>query len=256
MEPTSSTPRSGTSAATHPELGQQTPRPRVHGRALEPRPVARVLVVDDEPRITGAIARALIRRGYDVDEAADIGSATALVRERVFDLIVLDLRLPDGDGASLLSWLVEERPQTRVLVLSALADVDTRVRVLSIGATDYLAKPFSIFELVLRIEARLRDAASRVEEIQGGTILLDVGTRRTTSANGTFTLSEREFLLLRHLLQLRGKVASREELLEAIWGITFDYSSNVVDVTVKRLRDKLGQDTIQTVRNVGYRMEP
>ena len=83
-----------------------------------------------------------------------------------------------------------------------------------------------------------------------------MSSRRATSPNGTVALSEREFLLLRHLMQLRGKVASREELLETVWGITFDYSSNVVDVTVKRLRDKLGQDTIQTVRNVGYRMEP
>jgi DNA-binding response OmpR family regulator len=253
MDASSSTPQPGISVI---EPGHIAHPAGNHSISAEPAAVQRILVVDDEPRITSMVSRALTRRGYQVEKAGDIEIATALVREQQFDLIVLDLRLPDGDGVSFLGRLVEERPELRVLVLSALADVDTRVRVLSIGAADYLSKPFSIFELVARVEARLRDSAGKSEEFVNGAVVLEMSSRRATSPDGTFALSEREFLLLRHLMQLRGKVASREELLETIWGITFDYSSNVVDVTVKRLRDKLGQNTIQTVRNVGYRMEP
>ena len=253
MDATSSTPHPGTSVID-PDLAARTSGDRI--TLPEAVPAPRILVVDDEPRITSMVTRALTRRGFEVEQAGDIQVAAALVREQQFDLVVLDLRLPDGDGVSFLGRLVEERPELRVLVLSALADVDTRVRVLSIGAADYLSKPFSIFELVARVEARLRDSSGRAEGLQSGSVVLEISARRATSPNGTFALSEREFLLLRHLMQLRGKVATREELLETIWGITFDYSSNVVDVTVKRLRGKLGQDTIQTVRNVGYRMEP
>ena len=168
MDARSSTPHPGTSVID--------PAHKVHsvgGRsfATEPAPAPRILIVDDEPRITSMVARALTRRGYQVEKAGDIEIATALVRDQQFDLIVLDLRLPDGDGVSFLGRLVEERPELRVLVLSALADVDTRVRVLSIGAADYLSKPFSIFELVARVEARLRDSAGKSEEFVSGAIV-------------------------------------------------------------------------------------
>jgi len=220
--------------------------------------VARLLVVDDEPRITSFVSRGLRRRGFDVEEAADIAEAMArLTNGGRYELVILDLRLPDGDGVEFLSRLVEQDPEVRVLVLSALTDVDTRVRCLRIGAVDYLTKPFSLAELIARVHARLREGSPTAgDELRTQGLSLDLAGRRATGSRGTFALSEREFLLLKRLMELRGAIATREELLERIWSIDFDYSSNVVDVYVARLRTKLGPDSIETVRNVGYRVQP
>ena len=173
--------------------------------------MARVLVVDDEPRIVNFVSRALI----------------------------------------------EARPEQRVLVLSALADVDSKVRCLELGASDYVAKPFALAELVARVRARLRQPAAGPgeRELRAGALTLDLVRRVVDTGRDQVTLSERQFLLLQHLMRKGGEVCSREQLLADVWGLSFDPGSNVVDVCVRRLRSKLGGDIIETVRRVGYRLQ-
>jgi two-component system copper resistance phosphate regulon response regulator CusR len=217
--------------------------------------VARVLVVDDEPRIVSFVSRALSAEGFQVDGAHDGIRALELAKTGRYELVVLDLLLPHLDGIAVLRDLLESRPDQRVLVLSALSDVETKVRCLEFGASDYLSKPFSLAELIARVRARLRqpDAGPRHRVLRGGALALDL-TRRVVEAEGKhITLSEREFLLLEYLMRQDGEVCSRERLLSEVWGYSFDPGSNLVDVCVGRLRSKLGGDVIETVRNVGYR---
>jgi len=217
--------------------------------------MARVLVVDDEPRIVSFVSRALFAEGFQVDGAHDGIRGLELARTGSYELVVLDLLLPHLDGMSVLQGLMESRPDQRVLVLSALSDVETKVRCLEFGASDYLSKPFSLAELIARIRARLRQPGSgpRPRFLRGGGLTLDL-TRRVAEVGGRrVSLSEREFLLLEHLMRQEGEVSSRQRLLADVWDYSFDPGSNVVDVCVGRLRAKLGGDVIETVRNVGYR---
>jgi DNA-binding response OmpR family regulator len=217
--------------------------------------VARVLVVDDEPRIVDFVSRALSAEGFQVDDAQDGMRALELAKTGSYELVVLDLLLPHLDGVSVLEDLMESRPDQRVLVLSALSDVETKVRCLEVGASDYLSKPFSLAELIARVRARLRQPAGgpRHRFLRAGGVTLDL-TRRVAEAGGRrVTLSEREFLLLEHLMRQEGEVCTRQRLLADVWDYSFDPGSNVVDVCVGRLRAKLGGDVIETVRNVGYR---
>jgi two-component system, OmpR family, response regulator len=217
--------------------------------------VARVLVVDDEPRIVSFVSRALSAEGFQVDGVHDGIRALELAKTGRYELVVLDLLLPHLNGISVLRDLLESRPDQRVLVLSALSDVETKVRCLEFGASDYLSKPFSLAELIARVRARLRQpsAGPRHRVLRRGALTLDL-TRRVVEAEGShITLSEREFLLLEYLMRQDGEVCSRERLLSEVWGYSFDPGSNLVDVCVGRLRSKLGGDVIETVRNVGYR---
>lgn len=212
-------------------------------------------MVDDEPRIVSFVSRALAAEGFQVDDAQDGLRALELASTGSYELIVLDLLLPGLDGLSVLQGLMETRPDQRVLVLSALSDVETKVRCLEFGASDYLSKPFSLAELLARVRARLRQPGTgpRHQWLRGGDLTLDL-TRRTVEMDGrSVTLSEREFLLLEYLMRQQGEVRSRQRLLADVWGYSFDPGSNVVDVCVGRLRAKLGGDVIETVRNVGYR---
>ncbi|HEX6579717.1 MAG TPA: response regulator transcription factor [Actinomycetota bacterium] len=217
--------------------------------------MARVLVVDDEPRIVSFVSRALSAEGFQVDGAHDGIQGLELAKTGRYELVVLDLLLPYMNGISVLRDLLESRPDQRVLVLSALSDVETKVQCLEFGASDYLSKPFSLAELIARVRARLRQpsAGPRHRVLRGGALTLDL-TRRVVEAEGSqITLSEREFLLLEYLMRQDGEVCSRERLLSEVWGYSFDPGSNLVDVCVGRLRSKLGSDVIETVRNVGYR---
>jgi DNA-binding response OmpR family regulator len=217
--------------------------------------MTRVLVVDDEPRIVSFVSRALAAEGFRVDGAPDGNRGFDLARTGRYELVVLDLLLPGIDGMTVLQRLMEERPQQRVLVLSALSDVQDKVRCLELGASDYLSKPFALAELVARVRARLRQAASGPEEryLSGGEVKLDRLRRVADSGAGPVLLSEREFGLLEHLMLRGGDVCTRPRLLADVWGFGFDPGSNLVDVCVGRLRAKLGADVIETVRSVGYR---
>jgi two-component system OmpR family response regulator len=218
---------------------------------------ARLLIVEDDDRTARLLARALLGDGYAVDVAktGDEGYAAALSSD--FDLILLDLMLPGMDGTVLLSRLMEQRPQQRIIVLSAVPEIGTRVACLEAGAADFLAKPFALAELRARVRARIRSQAPGpvVDEIVVGPIHLNLRLHQVEiPGRRPATLSYREFLLLRHLMQRAGRPCTRPELLQDVWGLGFDPGTNVVDVCVRRLRAKLDHtDRIETVRHVGYR---
>jgi DNA-binding response OmpR family regulator len=217
--------------------------------------VGRVLVIEDDDRIGRLISRALENDGHTTERAATGPDGLAAALATDFDLVVLDLLLPGMDGTAVLTRLLDERAEQRVLVLSGVPEVGARIAVLERGAADFLGKPFAIAELLARVRARLRSAAPRgaVRWLRCGPIRLDPGRRRA-ELNGTdLRLPPREFLLLQHLMSRAGQVCSRNELLADVWGLTFDPGSNVVDVYVRRLRGKLDRpDRIETVRHVGY----
>jgi two-component system OmpR family response regulator len=219
--------------------------------------MTRVLVVDDEPRIVSFVSRALEAEGFRVDGAHNGSSGLDLASTGRYELVVLDLLLPGMDGVTVLRRLIEERPDQRVLVLSALSDVNEKVRCLELGASDYLSKPFALAELVARVRARLRQAGPGPEErhLRVGDVTLDRLRRVANAGDGPVTLTEREFALLEHLMIRNGDVCTRTQLLADVWGFEFDPGSNVVDVCVGRLRGKLGSDVIETVRSVGYRFD-
>jgi two-component system OmpR family response regulator len=220
-----------------------------------PPTAPRILVIDDEPRILNFIARALDGQGFRVDRAADGRVGAQLAMSGRYDLVILDLVLPDSDGTEILTDVLAHRPEQRVLCLSALSDVQVRVRCLDLGAIDYLPKPFALSELVARVRARIRQPAATPREhpIQRvGPVELDLVRRTADAGSGHVRLSDREFLLLRTLADMHGEIATREELLQRVWNIDFATSSNVVEVYIGRLRAKLGPEVIETVRNAGY----
>jgi DNA-binding response OmpR family regulator len=220
--------------------------------------MATILVVDDEPDLVRFVRRALEAEGYQVLTATDGADGLRIALTKKPDLMVLDLRMPEVDGEAVLAAVLASSPATRILVLSAAADVEARIRCLEQGAVDILAKPFAIRELLARIRFRLREATGKDPDeflLQVGPITLDVRTRRLRIDGGEAVLSEREFLLMQHFMRKPDAVCSRSELLSAVWGYDFDPATNVVDVCVRRLRAKMARDLIQTVRNVGYQLQ-
>jgi DNA-binding response OmpR family regulator len=228
-----------------------------------PNPIAdiraRVLVVDDEPGVVSFVARALRARGFEVDVAGGGEEALHLVRGRRYEVVLLDLRMPGTNGVVVLKQLMQTRPEQKVVVVSAAADTRIKVRCLELGASDFVAKPFELAELVARVAAHARrprapEPADDERRLRVGRIELDLD-RRTVEAGGrAAALPRREFLLLRHLMRRPGEACAREELLSEVWGTAFDAGTNVVDTYVHRLRQKLGPGAIETVRNVGYRL--
>lgn len=217
--------------------------------------MSRVLVVDDEPGIVRFVARALASEGLSVDSVGDGTKALEMALAGRHQIVILDLRLPGTDGVSVLRTLLERRPQQKVIVLSAIGEVDSKVRCLDYGAVDYLAKPFAVAELVARVKARLREAPGPPPDrwLKVGNATLDLRRRTLAIADRKVPLSQKEFLLLQHLMTRVEEVCTREELLADVWGYSFDPGSNVVEVYVRRLRNKLDrEDRIETVRNVGY----
>jgi DNA-binding response OmpR family regulator len=214
----------------------------------------RVLLIDDEPRITGFISRALEQAGYQVDAAHDAADGIALATGGGYGLVILDLVMPDLDGREVLAAILRVQPGQAVLVLSCTSDVQTKVECLDLGARDYLTKPFSLAELIARVRARLRDAAQQNEIMAVGDLTLDAGRLTADRGDGPVALTRLEFLLLRALMEHGGGSATKSELLASVWGIEFDPGSNVVDVCIRRLRAKLGFSLIETVRGEGYRL--
>jgi DNA-binding response OmpR family regulator len=217
----------------------------------------RILVIEDEARIQAFLTRGLEAEGYTVAAAGDGREGLDLAAGTQWDLVVLDLLLPRLNGLQVLRELHRTKPELPVVILSARSDVQTKLRGFELGATDYLAKPFSLDELLARIRIRLRGAAAFGDEhmLHGGNVVLDVARRQAAVGERTADLSDREFRLLHHLLVHAGEVVSRERLLSEVWGYDFDPGSNVVEVCVRRLRQKLGPDApIETVRSAGYRL--
>jgi two-component system, OmpR family, response regulator len=221
--------------------------------------VATILVIDDEPEMLRFVARALHAEGHEVTTATDGAVGLGLALNHPPDLVILDLVMPGVDGRHVLGALRAVHTHSRILVLSAESDVGARVELLEAGAVDFLGKPFAIRELLARVAARLADAGEHDapvrEVLRVGAVALDVHTRELTVDGRSEQLTQREYLLLRHLMQRADHVCSREELLAEVWGYAFDPATNVVDVCVARLRHKLRCDVIRTVRNVGYQLQ-
>ncbi|MEA2550298.1 MAG: two-component system, OmpR family, copper resistance phosphate regulon response regulator CusR [Actinomycetota bacterium] len=217
---------------------------------------SRILLIDDEPRILNFVSRALRGEGFEIDTAqgGQLGVEAALAGD--FDLIILDLRMPVVDGGTVLQRVLARKPDQAVLVLSALGDPASKVKALDLGADDYLMKPFSLNELVARVRARLRAAARRIpSHLSAGVLRLDIHRREVDAGTGPIPLAEREFLVLEELMKHAGSTVRKEVLLSSVWGYHFDPTSNVLDVTIRRLRTKLGRASITTVRGEGYRID-
>jgi two-component system, OmpR family, response regulator len=218
----------------------------------------RILLAEDEPLIARFIARGLQAEGYHTATAGDGDVAVARLTAEEWDLLILDLMLPGHDGFWVLERALQLQPRLPVLVLSARTATDTKVRALNAGASDYLAKPFALDELLARVKARLRDSPPVLlpPEDAGRRPQIDPRSRVLSLRDGRRVhLSAREYDLLEYLLRTPDEPVSRERILSAVWDYQFDPRSNVVDVTVGRLRRKLEADiAIETIRGGGYRL--
>ncbi|MEZ0448847.1 response regulator transcription factor [Cellulomonas sp. ICMP 17802] len=217
-----------------------------------------VMVVDDEERIRSLVARALMAEGHEVVTASDGHSALDRLARGGVDLVVLDLMMPDGNGFTVLSSLGLRMDLTPVIVLSAVTDVRTRVQALERGAVDVVHKPFSIVELLARARRHLGVGATHGPSryVTAGGVRVDLDRRRVLVDGKDVSLTQREVTLLVHLMRRPGEVCRREDLLRAVWGLDMDHASNVVEVYVRRLRQKLQPfPPIETVRGVGYSFE-
>jgi len=216
----------------------------------------RILVIEDEPRILSFLERGLEAEGFSVDGADDGKAGIARAVQGSYDLVILDLLLPKLDGFAVLRQLQHRLPELPVVIVSARSELETKLQGFDLGACDYLSKPFSFDELLARVRAQLRRGrpGDTGSVVRAGLLSLDVARRQAKLGDVVTALSDREFRLLHHLVLHEGEVVSRERLLAEVWGYHFDPRSNVVEVCIRRLRQKLGTDAIETVRHSGYRL--
>jgi DNA-binding response OmpR family regulator len=217
--------------------------------------VARILIAEDEARIASFLEKGLRANGFSTTTVDDGRLAASVARDGDFDLLVLDLGLPGLHGLDVLRTLRGRGERMPVVILTAHDELDTTVAGFAGGADDYVTKPFRFEELLARIRVRLRDDPTQeVTVLRIGDVALDLRTRRATVGERTVELTAREFSLAETFLRHPDHVLSREQLLSHVWGYDFDPESNIVDVYVRYLRRKLGPDTIETVRGMGYRL--
>lgn len=220
--------------------------------------MAKILIVEDEPRIALVLSKGLVNRGFETCVVDQGKSAIHLIENSTFDLMLLDLNLPDQSGLSVLRAVRERGETLPIILLTVYDDLPHKLQGLTGGADDYLTKPFHLEELVARIQVQLRKRPQDREVIsmtlQVGNITLDLHQRQVRQANRVVELSTREFTLLELLMRRSGQVVERMELLQEVWGYDYDTASNVVDVYVGYLRKKLGHRSIETVRGLGYRL--
>lgn len=217
----------------------------------------RLLIVEDEPKVARFVERGLREEHFAVDVAVDGESGLDLALVHDYDLVVLDVMLPKKDGFEVLEALRAARRPCKVLMLTARDSVKDRVRGLDGGADDYLVKPFAFAELLARVRALLRrSGGTEVTTLSFADLVMDVKARKVTRAGQPVALSAREFAVLEHLLRHQGEVISRTRLSEQVWDQHFDSMTNVIDVTLYHLREKVDRGfalpLIHTVRGVGY----
>ncbi len=217
----------------------------------------RILLVEDDELLGDGLTTGLTQSGYAIDWLKDGASADQALKSETFDLIVLDLGLPKLSGITVLQNLRSRGTTTPVLILTARESVEDRVKGLDNGADDYLTKPFDLDELCARLRALQRRFSSRAEPtLTHKNIILDPASH-TVSLNGEMiNVSRREFALLHKLLENSGRVISREHLMQTLYGWGDDVDSNALEVHIHNLRKKFGQDFIQTIRGIGYIVEP
>ncbi|MDH3360360.1 MAG: response regulator transcription factor [Desulfobulbaceae bacterium] len=218
----------------------------------------RVLLVEDDPKIASFIRMGLVQAGYSVDQADNGNDGLSLALSGSYDAAILDIMLPGLDGLSLLDELRGQRINTPVLILSAKRSVEDRVRGLQAGGDDYLTKPFSFTELLARVQALIRRSTGAVEStlLSIANLTMDLRKREVIRDQQKIDLQPHEFVLLEYLLRNQTRVVSKTMILEHVWDYSFDPQTNVVDVLVCRLRNKIDREfepkLIQTIRGVGY----
>ncbi len=221
-----------------------------------------LLVVDDEPRVVSILTRTFVAEGHSVLSANNGLAALECLQEHEVDLILLDMVMPRSNGLQVLAELAalntQGEPSPPVIMLSAVNEVGARVQALDRGAVDYVQKPFHSAELLARVRRHLakapqsRGSTGGDRFLSAGGIKLDLDRRRAQGASFDVVLTEREFGLLAHLMRRRGDVCRRDELLHDVWGLSLDPGTNVVEVCMRRLRSKLDDPPIETVRGAGY----
>lgn len=218
-----------------------------------------ILIIEDETQITSFLEKGLKANGFTTTVATESEEAIAIAIDSQIDLVLLDLSLPGEDGLSLLQQLRGQGFAAPIIIVTARDDIQDKVTGFEWGADDYVTKPFRFQELLARIRARLRVSLHRHNApndqiLQVQNLTLDLRTRRLTVNNEFVELSTREFILLETFMRHPNQVMSREQLMDQVWGYNYVPGSNVVDVYVGYLRKKLGNERIQTVRGMGYRL--
>jgi len=218
----------------------------------------KILVVEDERKLAGFIRRGLEENGFAVTVSHDGNEAHALVHTETFDLLVLDIMLPGRDGISILKSLRDGKNTVPVILVTARSDTNERIQGLNLGADDYIAKPFFLDELLARVQAVLRrTSGEQLSVLRAGDLTVNLITRQVMRGKEELVLPPREFSLLEYLMRSQGRLFTRSQVLEHVWGYDFDPGTNLVDVCLQRLRAKIdstdGKSLIETVRGVGYR---
>src|ERR1700729_2822584 len=219
----------------------------------------RILVVEDEKRIADFLCRGLQGAGYAVDAAPTGTAALENVHSTDYDLVILDMMLPDMDGLQVLEKIRNRKLGPPVLILSARGGLDDRVKGLEQGADDYLVKPFAFVELLARVRALLRRGQLTPEKLQVADLTLDCIRRKVLRGSDTIDLAPKEFGILEYMMRNRGRPLSRTMIVEHVWDMDYDGLTNIVDVYIRHLRSKIDdrfqQKLIQTVRGIGYMIE-
>ncbi len=222
----------------------------------------RLLIVEDDATIADFVATGLTEAGFAVDVAADGARGLELAAGGAYDVAIVDIMLPQLDGLTVIDRMRARGVRTPVLILSARRTVDDRVRGLQAGGDDYLTKPFAFAELLARVQALIRRSTGAAEptRLTVADLTLDLLTRRAERTGRALDLRPREFALLEYLMRNPGRVLSKTMILSHVWGYNFNPGTNVVDVLVSRLREKIDKDfdpkLLHTVRGVGYVLEP
>jgi DNA-binding response OmpR family regulator len=219
----------------------------------------RILVLEDEQGVAGFIKKGLEEELYGVDVAVDGDEALSLVDAAKYDLIILDIMLPGINGIEVCRKIRQKGIQTPIMMLTARDSVGDKVLGLDSGADDYLTKPFRFEEFLARIRALLRRKPADIEELRCKKLRIDIRSHRAYIRDKELVLRPKEFTILEYLLRNKGRVLSRTQILENIWGYNFDPTTNIVDVHVKSLREKIGRictiEYIRTVRGIGYSID-
>lgn len=218
----------------------------------------RILVVEDEKKLAGFVRKGLEEHGFNVTVSHDGDEAYARARTESFDLLVLDIMLPGRDGLSILKCLRDQKNTTPVILVTARSEANERVEGLNLGADDYIAKPFYMDELLARIQAVLRrSAGAPLSVLRAGDLTVNLLTREVRRGKDEIRMPPREFGLLEYLMRSPGRVFTRSQILEHVWGYSFDPGTNLVDVCIQRLRAQIDSGRsgsfIESVRGVGYR---
>jgi len=219
----------------------------------------RILVVEDEKGVAGFIKKGLEEETYTVDVASDGEDGLAFVSVNEYDLIILDIMLPGISGIEVCKRMRQKGIETPIMILTARDSVTDKVLGLDSGADDYLTKPFLFEEFLARVRALFRRRTTELSDIQYGDLRIDIRTHRVYACGKEIMLRPKEFAILEYLLRNKGRVLTRTQILENVWGYHYDHTSNIVDVHMKSLREKIYEvckkDYIRTVRGIGYGLD-